>query len=139
MLNVGDIERIILRQGVKLKSKFRKVVTGDPKHRVRDKVTTIIRENKKKPKYILLLDKLLFTAGVVNIPICQFFMLTRPDLFWVWYSISLPLLMIGRFIYFKKNKWQYFLLDFCYFTQFLTFLMIYFIKNSPAFFNMCFI
>jgi hypothetical protein len=134
-MKAKDIEAIIKKQGDILKYQLRKVVTGDENKRVRDH----IREKKEKPKYIILMDKIYFTVGVMNIPICQYFLTARPDLFWLWYTICLISLMIARFIYFKQQKYHYFLLDFCYYTQLLTFLCLYVIKSSPWFFKICFI
>ena len=118
-----------------LKNKWRKLVTGDEKKRVRD----LIRERKKEPFYIRLIDKLAFTLGVINISVSQYFLLSRPQDFWIWYSLIIPLLMIVRTREFKKRKFDYFLFDFCYFVLVLTFIYLYFVNQSEILFNICYI
>jgi hypothetical protein len=118
-----------------LKNKWRKLVTGDEKKRVRD----LIRERKKEPFYIRLIDKLAFTLGVINISMSQYFLLSRPQDFWRWYSLIIPLLMIVRTREFKKRKFDYFLFDFCYFVLVLTFIYLYFFNQSEILFNICYI
>lgn len=126
---------LIDEHGTKAKEKLRQVVTGDKTKRVRDH----IREKKEKPHNIRLLDKISFTAGVMNIPICQYFFINDPSHFYIWYSIIIPILLTARTIYFKQLKYHYFMLDFCYFTQLCIFSMMYLFPQSSAFFNVCFI
>jgi hypothetical protein len=92
-----------------LRSKFRKVVTGDEKKRIRDR----IRETQEEPKYVKFFDKVAFTAGVMNMGICQYFLLNRPDVFPLWYALVVPVMLISRYIYFHGAGWQYFMIDFC--------------------------
>jgi hypothetical protein len=111
----------------------RKVVTGDEKKRVRD----LIKEKKDKPQYIKLFDKISFTFFTLNLPICQFFLFNRPDYFWLWFSFIIPLLLIARYFYFHTIKMEYFLYDFCYFSNLLSLLCIYY--SPPWLFRMVFI
>eukprot|EP01032_Pedospumella_encystans_P029460 gene29460-33270_t len=71
------MERVFRDQATKLRSKFRKVVTGDEKKRIRDR----IRETQDEPRYVKFFDKVAFTVGVLNMGVCQYFLLNRPDLF----------------------------------------------------------
>jgi hypothetical protein len=115
------------------RKKWRKVVTGSEDKRIRD----LIKEKKDKPQYVKLLDKIAFTLGVLNIPTCQFFMLNRPQYFWMWYIFIMSLLLVSRFFYFRAIQLQYFLYDFCYFTNILSLVCIFY---HPAWlFRMVFI
>lgn len=122
-------------QAARIRSKWRRVVTGDERKRIRDH----IKEKEKQPSYIKFFDKVAFTCGVLNILVCQYFLLNTPAFFWLWYSIVMPLLMTSRFYYFRSLGWQYFMIDFCYFTIFLTLMNIFFITESSRFFKVCYL
>mmetsp|Transcript_15296 Transcript_15296/g.23035 ORF Transcript_15296/g.23035 Transcript_15296/m.23035 type:complete len:560 (-) Transcript_15296:92-1771(-) len=126
---------IILPSSQYVKKKWRKVVTGDEQKRVRDH----IKEKKEIPRYVKLFDKISFTIGVLNIPLCQFFILNRPDYFGIMFCIIIPTLLLGRYFYFKSIKLQYFLYDFCYFTNILSILCVFLHNYMPWFFRMLFI
>lgn len=119
----------------RMRSKWRKIVTGDENIRIRDH----LKQHKEEPTYIKLFDKISFTLGVLNIVACQYFLSNQPEHFWLWYSIVIPLLMYSRIQYFKTKNWQYFLLDFCYFTVLCNTLYLIFLNQSERMFNICFI
>jgi len=60
----------------------------------------------------------------MGMSISQAFLMIKPELFFIWYCIVMPLLLWIRIYRFQKLKWQYFLLDFCYFGQVLCFFTI---------------
>jgi hypothetical protein len=109
-----DVDILVQAQVDKMRSKFRKIVTGDEKKRVRD----LYAEKKKVPKNMKMFDKLFFTFGVTNIAICQYFMMNAPRWYWIYHCFLLTSLLLIRFIQYRKLKYHYFLLDFCYFTNF---------------------
>jgi hypothetical protein len=123
---------LVKGQHDKLRSKFRKVITGDSKKRLRDYV-------KEEPDYVKLFDKLFFTLGILNILACEFFIIKIPSYFWIWYTIVIPILLFTRIFHFKNLGWQYFLLDFCYFVLFLTFINLYLLPDYHLLFKVCFI
>ena len=118
-----------------MKANLRKLITGDERKRIRD----LIRDKKKEPAWVLLLDKLAFTFGVLNIGTTQFFLLSKPEYFSYWYCFVIPAFMILRIREFKKRKYQYFLIDFCYFVLACTFLFLFFFQWSARFFKVVFI
>jgi hypothetical protein len=59
---------------MKLKRKWRKIVTGDEEKKVR----VHLKETQKTPDFIKLFDKISFTVGVLNIVSCQYFLLNLP-------------------------------------------------------------
>mmetsp|Transcript_7355 Transcript_7355/g.12365 ORF Transcript_7355/g.12365 Transcript_7355/m.12365 type:complete len:524 (-) Transcript_7355:138-1709(-) len=115
--------------------KLRQAVTGDEKKRIRD----LLKEKKKEPTNTKLFDKISFTLGVLNIPVCQFFMVSRPDLFWAWFTFIIPTLVIARYFYYTKIKMQYFLYDFCYFTNILSIMTMRSYDALPSLFRVVFI
>jgi len=123
------------KEVTKLRSKWRKVVTGDAEKRIRDH----LREKQEEPKYVKLLDKIGFTIGVVNVLICQYFLLNVPEYFPIWYGVVIPLLLLSRFYYFRAMNWQYFMIDFCYFTVFGTLVNNFLFYHSGWLFKICFI
>jgi Protein of unknown function (DUF2838) len=122
---------LVKGQHQKLRSKFRKAITGDESKRVRDHV-------QEQPDYVKLLDKIAFTLGLLNILACEYFLVKLPTYFWLWYSLVIPLLILTRISHFKSLGWQYFLLDFCYFVLFCVFVNLYFFSDSQIFFKICF-
>ena len=96
---------------LKLRSRWRKAITGDSSKRIRD----LIIESQEKDEYIKLFDKISFTFGVLNIGACQYFLFNVPGWFWIWWTIVTPLLLFSRFYHFSSLNYEYFLLDFCYF------------------------
>ena len=128
----GKFSEIVKGQSQKLRSKFRKAITGDEKKRVRDHV-------QEQPDYVKLFDKIAFTLGLLNILACEYFLVKLPTYFWLWYSLVIPLLILTRISHFKSLGWQYFLLDFCYFVLFCVFVNLYIFSDSQLFFKVCFI
>ena len=135
LMNPQEVQHVLNEQASKLRSKWRKVVTGDEKKRIRDR----LKETQEEPKYVKFFDKVAFTIGVLNMGVCQYFLLNRPDLFPTWYAIIIPVILGSRYFYFRGGGMQYFMIDFCYFTIFCSMMNLLFIKNSPLFFKVCFI
>lgn len=131
----SKVKSIVKSQSDRLRRKWRKLVTGDESKRVRD----VLKDNEGKPKFVMFMDEVSFTLGVLNIAVTQYFLFNRPENFWMWYSAMMPLLMIVRRWNFKKMGWQYFLLDFCYFTFWSTLLSLFVIRQSPTFFKCIFL
>lgn len=131
-----DVDLLVQEQVAKMRSKFRKVVTGDEKKRVRD----LLDEKKKVPKNVKLFDKLFFTFGVTNIAICQYFMMNAPRWYWIYHCFLLISLLFIRFLQYRKLKYHYFLLDFCYFTNFcLAICRLFGLARYKTLFNAIFI
>ena len=130
----SKLDKVVKAQSDKLRRKWRKIVTGDESKRVRD----LLKENEKKPKYIMTIDKLYFTFGVLNIAFTQYFLFNQTEHFWIWYAAMMPFLMLVRRWNFKKLGWQYFMLDFCYFTLWSTFIMLFLVRQNAMYFKVIF-
>ena len=135
ILNSKKLELVMKREGDKLRGKWRKMITGDESKRIRDH----LQENQGNEKYVKFGDKIAFTFGILNICLIQYFLLNESDEFWLWYSGMMPVLMIIRWVNYTESGYQYFMLDFCYFTLVCTFIMMYVIRESASFFRMVFI
>lgn len=91
-----------------IRRKWRLMFTGSERIRLRDHLKDNLQN--KNPPTIKLLDKITFTLGVLNISVIQWFLFVKPNYFWLWYSIIIPILMISRFCHFKALGWHYFML-----------------------------
>ncbi|EGC37332.1 hypothetical protein DICPUDRAFT_24393, partial [Dictyostelium purpureum] len=76
-------------------------------------------ENMKAPPFIRLLDKIAFTLGLIVLFISEFVLLRIPQYMYLWYTILIFPLMAIRFIMYHRDKYHYFMLDFCYLSQIL--------------------
>lgn len=134
-INLDAMKEMIKQNTSKIQSKWRKLVTGNERKRIRDH----LREKEEQPNYIKFFDKLAFTFGVLNILICQYFLLNIPEYFSIWYSFVIPIILLSRFYHFRSLNWHYFLIDFCYFINLSTLLNLFFLRSSSIFFKICFI
>ncbi|EKX48936.1 hypothetical protein GUITHDRAFT_46972, partial [Guillardia theta CCMP2712] len=94
----------------------RRMLTGRTDTRVRDYV--------KVPRVIRTLDKYSFTFGVLGITLTEYVMLCRPESFRWYYAMIMSPLLVMRWVMYRQVKWQYFLIDFCYWVNGLCFLVI---------------
>jgi len=135
LMDPREVPNVLHEGATKLRSKWRKVVTGDEKKRIRDR----FKETQGEPKYVKFFDKLAFTIGVLNMGVCQYFLLNRPDLFPAWYAIIIPVILGSRYFYFKGGGMQYFMIDFCYFTIFCSLVNLLVVTDSERLFKVCYV
>ena len=112
--------------------KWRKIITGNETKKIRDHVREV-------PEYVKLGDKIAFTLGLCNILACEYFLVKQPEHFWIWYLAVLPILLVTRIAYFFQKQYHYFLIDFCYFVLFCSFVNMFFLWESERFFRMVYI
>lgn len=110
----------------RLHGHLRKAVTGDSATRVRDHLL----DRSQDPLIVRLLDKVAFTFGVLNIVVTEAVLLLRPEKFWIWYTVIIPTLIAVRYPYYKRRKWHYFLLDFCYWVHLFSMVQLYVYPES---------
>jgi len=89
--------------------KWRKAVTGDPDKRIRDHM--------KEVPQVKMIDKLSFTFGVLTICGSEWLALRHADWFPLYYYAIMTMLLVWRLITYSKDKYQLFMLDFCYFVN----------------------
>lgn len=63
-----------------------------------------------------------FTLGVGNLAFSAWLIGAFPHYYWARHSTKLMIFLVYRFLEFKAQKWQYFLLDFCYTVNYWMFL-----------------
>eukprot|EP00049_Salpingoeca_infusionum_P006920 m.112824 g.112824 ORF g.112824 m.112824 type:complete len:449 (+) comp13491_c0_seq3:89-1435(+) len=95
----------------------RKVITGDPEKRVRDFV--------KETPVVKTIDKVSFTFGVLALNVIQGIVLKAPSHFGWFYCIIMIPLLAARYYLYKADKFQFFLMDFCYFLNAATALCVF--------------
>jgi hypothetical protein len=113
-----------------VKKRLRKVLTGSSTTKVRDHLKAKVVEIEDRPKLIKTFDKVAFTLGVLNICFTEYFVVTEPAKYWMWYSVVVPILLFSRWRHFKANQMQYFLLDFCYSVNIFSFVHLYLLYNK---------
>ena len=65
-------------------------------------------------------------------------MLLAPQHFGAWYTAWAIPLLIWRYISYTRNKWGYFLIDYCYMVNALSLLHLWVFKDSPVVFELAF-
>ena len=109
----------------KVRKTVRKRLVGDENTSVRKAAKQRVREELKKPKTIRLMDRIAFCVGVFGIVATQYFVLLYPAYFGWYYLAVIPSLIGVRYPLYRRQKMQYFLIDFCYFAQILVILNIF--------------
>ena len=74
-------------------------------------------------------DTFNFTLGVGLTLFTEYIILAHPEFFPTFFTVLLSFMMIHRFYDYRKTKFHYFMLDFCYFMQISTYLQRY---NCPS-------
>eukprot|EP00906_Rhabdomonas_costata_P036245 RCo050887 len=128
--NLADRPRLLMRQ----------TITGDKSKRVRDHVrettakqTQRVKEKMHQPPVMRFMDKAGFLLGVVGLSLTEWIFAAWPEYFRIWYCLMIPTLVVLRYYMYVNQKYQYFLLDFCYFAQVSTLLNIFILPESAFF------
>eukprot|EP00474_Spongospora_subterranea_P001008 CRZ01466.1 hypothetical protein [Spongospora subterranea] len=92
------------------------------------------QKKRSDPPFCRFIDKVSFTIGVACSLITSC-LVGRSSLFMInWYTYLIMFLITLRLYLYRKEGYQYFLLDFCYFTTGLVFVYLYFYPNSQSLF-----
>eukprot|EP01113_Clastostelium_recurvatum_P046817 TRINITY_DN8260_c0_g1_i2.p1 TRINITY_DN8260_c0_g1~~TRINITY_DN8260_c0_g1_i2.p1 ORF type:complete len:401 (-),score=79.79 TRINITY_DN8260_c0_g1_i2:37-1239(-) len=91
-----------------------------------EKIKVLIQAKRKqlmdelgKPPFVRIIDRLAFVFGLLVMCVTEYFLLRAPQLMYLWYTALIFPLMAIRFFMYHKIKFHYFMLDFCYFCQFM--------------------
>lgn len=87
---------------------------------------------------VKLQDKLVFTCAVLNLAMTGYIAGAHPDVIYVAYSVQLVCLVALRLYSYRKEKFGYFLLDFCYFANLLLLLYLWYKRDSLSLFRVVF-
>ncbi|XP_040580638.1 uncharacterized protein [Lepeophtheirus salmonis] len=126
--HVTSVEDILKDVPAKAQRRFRAVVTGDPNKRIRDHL--------KETPQVKMLDKFSFTLGVLIICLTQYIIHRVPWSFPYFFCGLLSFLFLARYISYKQEKYQYFLLDFCYFVNVSTMTQALFFPRNEIWFKL---
>jgi hypothetical protein len=72
-----------------------------------------------EPSAAKKLDQWSFTIGVLGIVFSEYALVQHTELFHVWYAALVPPLILVKWGIYKTRKMHYFLLDFCYYVNFV--------------------
>lgn len=85
-------------------------------------------------KNVTTREKLSFIAGVLNIFISGYLVGAFPNYYHIWYTAQLSYFYPIRFYTYHKRGYHYFLVDMCYFVNFLLILSMWVFPNSKRLF-----
>ena len=111
---------------------------ADVLQRIRTKNEQLLSRFKQNPRFVKLKDKVAFFLGVFNTVTIAFLVGAYPSLLPYWYALFAPVLLFLRFLDYHSSKDHYYLLDFCYFTNTLMSLYLFFYPNFPDLFRIVF-
>jgi hypothetical protein len=92
----------------------------------------------RTPGCLKMRDKIVFFGGVLNVILLAFFTSGVPWIMPWYYVVKAPILIGTRICLYFKDKFQYFLIDFCYWANLLLLVYLIFIPNSKELFVVCY-
>merc|ERR1719347_1185669 len=132
---IASVPKRVLEAGMEARDKmqgrvtrrWRKAVTGDPDKRIRDHMREIPQ--------VKMIDKLSFTFGVLCICGSEWLALRHAEWFPLYYLTIMTTLLVWRLVTYTKDKYQLFMLDFCYFVNLSVVLQTFFFKSDINWFK----
>merc|ERR1719347_1899666 len=132
---IASVPKRVLEAGMEARDKmqgrvtrrWRKAVTGDPDKRIRDHMREIPQ--------VKMIDKLSFTFGVLCICGSEWLALRHAEWFPLYYFTIMSTLLLWRLITYTKDKFQLFMLDFCYFVNLSVVLQTFFFISDINWFK----
>jgi len=83
-------------------------------------------------------DKVTFVLGIALLMVTEYIMIAQPQSLWILYISLLFPLMILRFLTYHKNNFHYFMLDFCYYMQLWTLIVLFAFPKDISLFKVYF-
>lgn len=99
---------------------------------------TKLNKNIHTANFIKRRDKMVFMTTIINILFASYLLGSYPCYFYYYYILCVSILIPLRFISYRLQKYHYFLLDFCYFANFITVVYLYFYPTSQLLYNVSF-
>ncbi|XP_005108532.1 glycerophosphocholine acyltransferase 1 [Aplysia californica] len=99
-----------------------------------EKTDSDVKDFFKVLKNHSLMSKVVYVMTVVSIVVVSHFVLAVQWLLPYYYSIATPVLLLSRLVMYWKMKYQYFLLDFCYFANIYWYTYIWVIPSREDIF-----
>jgi len=123
----------------------KKSIVAGRKTMSRDNLKRVLISKKKQmeatlqtPPFLKTSDKLAFTVGIVVLLVSEMVLLEYPTMFYKLYTALLIPLLTARFFSYEKSKFHYFMLDFCYFAQFMLLVYLYAVPTNYIWFQVVF-
>jgi len=122
-----EVRKNISEASQEVRDHWRKIVTGDSHKKIREYMT--------ETPQVKLKDKFSFTLGVMTICLSQWLILRYPDYFPLFWMVFTSLLWIHRFIDYSSQKFELFMLDYCYFVNMSVAIQITFYPDNLGWFQ----
>ena len=97
-----------------------------------------LRAHLSSAKGVKLLDKLTFVISVVNVALTGFIAGAFPHYMPFWYTGKFVLLIGTRFFVYRRQKFHFFLADFCYAANMMLMLSLWAFPDNVTLFKICF-
>uniref|UniRef100_A0A7S0T9D0 Glycerophosphocholine acyltransferase 1 n=1 Tax=Erythrolobus madagascarensis TaxID=708628 RepID=A0A7S0T9D0_9RHOD len=91
-----------------------------------------IRAKIERPSFVLTVDKASFVFFIMLLMLTELVLLTAPRQLYVLYSVIILPLMLARYWTYKKDKFHYFMYDFCYFAQVILLISLYALPTNQT-------
>ncbi|KAH3761595.1 AMP-binding protein [Pelomyxa schiedti] len=95
------------------------------------------KENQREPTTqiarVRFKDKLFFSIGVVNVALSTFIVGVAPSKYYIFFTLKCCLLLGVRYISYRRDGRQYLFWDFCYWSNFLFLLYVWFWDSRTVF------
>ncbi|KAF4678253.1 hypothetical protein FOZ60_016886 [Perkinsus olseni] len=97
-------------------------------------IEELLLEDVDDPVWVRQKDKRSFFIGVCDFAFTSMLIAGAPSIYPIYYTIKFIVLMPLRFITYYKRKWQFYMLDFCYFGNVLVIYYYWFMPYSYTLF-----
>mmetsp|Transcript_35251 Transcript_35251/g.58922 ORF Transcript_35251/g.58922 Transcript_35251/m.58922 type:complete len:414 (-) Transcript_35251:547-1788(-) len=111
----------------------------------KEKIKALIAEKRRalseklqSGTFVRFRDRVAYSLGVINLCLTEMILLKAPMYMHWWYTVWIFPLLALRYDNYKRHKWQYFLIDYCYIINGLLLLYLFFLRNSTALFKIIF-
>eukprot|EP01136_Pigoraptor_vietnamica_P038541 Opistho-1_new@68 len=92
-----------------------------------------------EPLFVRFVDKLCFLVCIICLAITEAILLKSPAHMYQWYTVLVVPLLAIRYYSYHKQRWHYFVLDFCYFMQVLLVFYLFIYPTSAMLFAVVFV
>ncbi|KAK9792955.1 hypothetical protein WJX73_006729 [Symbiochloris irregularis] len=85
---------------------------------------------KPDPKHQVMLDKICFFVGVINLVLSAFWVGKSPATWHRWFTLKALVLFTIRYRVYKAKHWHYYMLEFCYFANLVLLVQLWVFPQS---------
>ncbi|KAI1306545.1 hypothetical protein EDD11_004708 [Mortierella claussenii] len=100
-----------------------------------DTTIMIWKKNMKKASVVRFMDKVAFTLGMFECCCTPWLVAQYPEWIPFVHTLQASVLIVVRYVLYKKKSWHFFLLDMCYFVNVIVILYLYVFPQSQALFG----